>query len=182
MGRGFWAGMWPGLRPSLRPDLRHFGARDWPRRRLASAFLALGLFWLWLDADAAPAGGGDRASVVAVLDASAAAWSRGDLDGFMKSYEASPDTVYIGRSGPVRGVAAIRALYASRFGQGPGSMGQLGLSVLEYRQLGPDFALVTGRFALRKPGASAVSSSGIFTLVFHRSAAGWGIVSDHTSS
>ena len=122
---------------------------------------------------------GDQAAVVGALNASAAAWSKGDLDSFMRSYEASPQTAYVGRGKLVTGTAAIRTMYAAHFGEGPQSMGRLSFTVLDFRPLGAGYALLTGQFFLQQ---SKARSSGIFTLVFHKSATGWGIISDHTSS
>ena len=98
----------------------------------------------------------------------------------MAVYEPGPHTAYIKHDGPVLGADAIRAMYAQRFTGPPAARGTLSLAVLSYRPLGADYALVTGRFTLARP-APLPLASGIFTLVFHRSATGWGIISDHTS-
>jgi hypothetical protein len=139
------------------------------------AALAIGCV---LAGGAAPDG---RAAATAALEASGAAWSRGDLDGFMQIYEASPETSYASGNRTVRGYDAIRAMYASRFGGGAG-MGALSFAVLDYRPLGADHALLTGRFRLSHGAQSDADPQGIFTLVFHRGAAGWRVISDHTSS
>jgi len=145
----------------------------------ASLMIAAGLM---AGARAAPSAAHDQADVTAALEASAAAWSRGDLHGFMHAYENSPATTYVTSHGVVTGYDAIEATYGARFaGRGPGALGQLSLAVLSFRPLGPGFALVTGRFLLHHPDSHTPDATGIFTLVFHKSAAGWGIVSDHTS-
>jgi uncharacterized protein (TIGR02246 family) len=122
----------------------------------------------------------DCGAISAALEDSGAAWSRGDLDGFMRVYESSPETVYVGGAEPVHGFDAIRAMYAARFGDGAASMGRLSLNVLDCRALGADYALVIGRFSL--DGLPRGAAAGQFTLVFHRAAAGWRIISDHSSS
>ncbi len=118
--------------------------------------------------------------IAAVLQSSADAWSRGDLDGFMQSYEPSAEVAYVGKAGLVRGYAAIHAMYAGRFGTGR-RMGRLTLQVLDDQPLGPDHALVTGRFALGRPKQDGGDATGVFTLVLHRTSLGWRIMSDHTS-
>jgi uncharacterized protein (TIGR02246 family) len=124
----------------------------------------------------------ERNAVEAALQQSAAAWSRGDLNAFMHCYEDAPQTAYVSAKGVVHGYGAIHDMYAARFaGAAPGSLGKLSLSVLDYRRLGPDFALVTGRFFLDRRATGAGEASGVFTLVFHRTADGWRIVSDHTA-
>ena len=122
-----------------------------------------------------------RAEVQLVLDASAVAWSQGDLDGFMHCYEDAPSTTYLKRDGVVEGYKAIHDMYAARFGRNAASMGRLSMSLLNVRALGSDFALATGRYALRRAAAAGGDAGGLFTLVFHRSAAGWRVISDHTS-
>ncbi len=114
------------------------------------------------------------------LTNSAVEWSRNDLDGFMKSYEDSPETTYVTAHRLVRGFGAIKAMYASRF-DGKTSLGRLSFSLEEVRPLGTGFALAIGRYELIRVGLPT-PASGIFTLVFHQTQAGWKIVSDHTSS
>ena len=120
-----------------------------------------------------------RLAISQSLASSAVEWSRNDLDGFMASYEASPETTYVTARRLVRGFGAIKAMYASRFG-GKRSLGRLSFSLEEVRPLGSGFALAIGRYELVR--ADQPPASGIFTLVFHQTPAGWKIVSDHTSS
>ncbi len=122
----------------------------------------------------------DEAAIDEALTASARAWSRDDLDAFMHCYEDGPQTAYVKADGVVKGYRAIRDMYAARFGGASGALGRLSMETLDFSRLGPDYALVVGRYHLQpaKPGPEA---SGIFTLVFHKSAAGWRIISDHTS-
>ena len=133
-------------------------------------------------AAAADAPSENCAAMTGALEDSGSAWSRGDLDGFMRVYEVSAETVYVGGAEPVRGFDAIRSMYAARFGDGAGSMGRLALSALECRELGADYGLVIGKFRLDGLAGPRGASEGRFTLVFHRSAAGWRIISDHSSS
>jgi ketosteroid isomerase-like protein len=60
-------------------------------------------------------------------------------------------------------------------------MGTLSLSILNLRPLGDDYALVTGTYHLTRGKDQGGNAGGIFTLVFHKSDAGWRIISDHTS-
>ena len=122
----------------------------------------------------------DRAEIEQALDASAAGWSKGDLSTFMKVYEDDSQTAYVKSTGVVHGYGAIRDMYAARFGGKPGGMGRLSMSLLDCRPLGRDYALVTGRFNLQHPVTAGGEATGVFTLVFHKSASGWRIISDHT--
>jgi ketosteroid isomerase-like protein len=124
----------------------------------------------------------NQAEISKTLQASAAAWSRGDLAAFMQCYDGGPNTEYVKSTGVVEGFTAIRDMYASRYGNGAGhAMGRLSLELTNYRQLGAAYALVTGHFALARAKSDGGDATGIFTLVFHRSAAGWHIIYDHSS-
>lgn len=125
--------------------------------------------------------GGAREAVTKALVESADAWSRGDLDGFMSLYEDGPDTRYVKRDDVLRGYRAIRDMYQARFGSDPGGLGRLSLEVIDFTPLGEGYALVTGRYHLVRVQAQGGAATGIFTLVFHRSRAGWRIISDHSS-
>jgi ketosteroid isomerase-like protein len=59
------------------------------------------------------------------------------------------------------------------------AMGQLDFSGLEFRFLGPDAALVLGRWHLKRDKGDI---GGVFSLVWQRFPEGWKIVHDHTSA
>jgi uncharacterized protein (TIGR02246 family) len=122
-----------------------------------------------------------RAGIQATFDASAAAWSAGDLDRFMTCYENAPTTSYVSGTRFVQGYQAIRSMYAERFGGGSkAKMGQLSLEILDLRLLGDGHAYVVGRFHLHRAPADGGDASGLTTLVFHRTPAGWRIIADHS--
>jgi uncharacterized protein (TIGR02246 family) len=114
-------------------------------------------------------------AIHALLDRSSAAWDRGDLDTFMRSYERSASTIYISSHTVIRGYAGIRAHYASAH---PGAMGTLTFSQLAVRPLGTDYAVVVARWHIAM--ADGTKPTGLFSLVLHRSATGWGIIVDHS--
>jgi ketosteroid isomerase-like protein len=60
-------------------------------------------------------------------------------------------------------------------------MGKLDFSGLEVTLLGPDYANVVGKFHLARTAQGGGDASGVFTLLFHRTPAGWRIIQDHTS-
>jgi ketosteroid isomerase-like protein len=47
--------------------------------------------------------------------------------------------------------------------------------------LGGDYASVIGQFHLKRTAAGGGDTSGVFSLLFHQTGAGWRIVLDHTS-
>jgi uncharacterized protein (TIGR02246 family) len=116
--------------------------------------------------------------ILAVILKSAGDWNRGDIEAFVKCYEDSPETTFVGTE-VSRGTAAVleryRRTYASR-----DQMGKTTFSELRPRVLSPDFAIVTGRFTLDRPEQHGGRKTGLFTLVMRKTAAGWRIVHDHT--
>ena len=117
--------------------------------------------------------------IVAGLTESAAAWNRGDLDGFLAPYLNAPTTSYIARD-VVRGVPAIRESYANSWFRGGRPAGELSYNNIEVRPLGPNHALAVGhwRVVMRETGQPR---TGIFSLTYQRTPQGWRIIHDHSS-
>lgn len=122
---------------------------------------------------------GVETQVARMLERSAGAWNRGDLDGFMDDYLRSPTTTYLGSSGRVAGWEAIRARYAPLF-QAGALRDSLRFERVAARPLGDDHAVATARYVLFREGA--VTGSGPFTLVLWRTDEGWRIVHDQSAS
>lgn len=117
-----------------------------------------------------------QAAIRAVLDAQVAAWNAGDIDRFMQGYEDSPQTTFIGttvRHGFAEILANYKATYPTRE-----KMGTLTFSDIDVRMLSSTNAVVTGRYTLVKDAAP--NQTGIFSLVWAKTAQGWKIVLDHT--
>jgi uncharacterized protein (TIGR02246 family) len=125
--------------------------------------------------------GGDAEDLRALLDRQAAAWNQGDLAAFMTTYEDSPDLTYTGRRGVTRGYQAVLESYKKAYSTRE-AMGTLKFSDIEVRTLGPGVALVLGKFDLERTAAGGGPASGRFTLVVRKTAAGWKIIHDHSSS
>ena len=113
-----------------------------------------------------------------VLDAQVAAWNKGDLDEFMAGYWRSPDLTFFAGGNVTRGWEATLERYRKRYRSEGKEMGRLAFRDLDITVLGPDSAVVRGRWQLElkseKPG-------GLFTLLFRKRPEGWRIVHDHTS-
>ncbi len=146
---------------------------------------------------AAPA----AAELEAALLASADAWNRGDLDGFMEPYLRSPDLTFSGSSGVRRGFESVLARYRASYFDADAPLPTLRFADLETRDLGPDHALMLGRYILLAPGAAGAPrdtvidadqragpdsvgrlDDGYFSLVWVRTLEGWRIMHDHTSA
>ena len=133
-------------------------------------------FILWIPILCAAAAQEPRA----VLDVQAAAWNRGDMAAFFDTYEDSPSITFLSQS-LVRGRADVAERYRRAYDTSE-KRGALRFEVLESRPLGDDHALIIGRFFLTRTAAGGGNAAGQFTLIFRRTAAGWKIVHDHTSS
>lgn len=120
----------------------------------------------------------DKAAIAKVLADASAGWSRGDLDAFMASYEKAPQINYVSGGKVTEGYDAIREVYAPRFAK-PAEMPKLSTEIVDFDPLGANYAAVVGRFHLTLEDGK--DATGLFSLVFHKTADGWRIVSDHSS-
>jgi beta-aspartyl-peptidase (threonine type) len=126
----------------------------------------------------AESGSAAEKAVRGVLDAQVTAWNKGDLEGFMEGYWHSPKLSFSSGADVTRGWDATLERYKKRYQSEGAEMGKLTFSDLEVEALGPDAALIRGRWQLvrtkDKPG-------GVFTLIFRKFPEGWRIIHDHTS-
>lgn len=118
------------------------------------------------------------AAVRALLDAQAAAWNRGDIEGFMAGYWKSERTTFAGAKGVFRGWQALLERYRRDYPD-RAAMGTLTFSDLEITVLAPDAALALGRWHLERASGPV---GGVFSLVLRKLPEGWRIVHDHTST
>jgi uncharacterized protein (TIGR02246 family) len=145
--------------------------------RLAAVF-ALLLLPLPVATDGTPAPGPLAAELQAELDRQAAAWNRGDLEGFAASY--AEDAVFLSPSGLTRGRDAVLARYRQRYPT-PAAMGTLALAVFDARRApGTEparLASAAARWTLTGPDREP--ASGLTLLVFEREPDGaWRVVQD----
>jgi ketosteroid isomerase-like protein len=120
----------------------------------------------------------DRAKITAVLTAQQAAWNRGDVDSFLVGYWESPELTFSGSTGVARGFEGVRTRYQKNYPD-KAAMGELAFSDLEFHFLGPDAALVLGKWHLKRERGDV---GGVFSLVWQRLPQGWKIIHDHTST
>jgi beta-aspartyl-peptidase (threonine type) len=119
-----------------------------------------------------------QAEIQQLLDGQTAAWNRGDLEGFMAGYWRSPELTLSSGKECFRGWQSTLERYQGRY-QGNGQlMGQLNLGELEIELLGPDSAMVRGRWHV---AVGQQTMNGLFTLILRRFSEGWRIIHDHTS-
>ncbi len=118
-----------------------------------------------------------RSEIQSLLDQSASAWNRGDLDGHLADNADSIE--FMTRKGPIVGKAKTAdALRRSFFKDGK-PIQQLRFEQVTIRPLGDEHALVVGRFIL--DGGGEPEHSGWFSTIWERQAAGWRVIHDHSS-
>lgn len=115
-----------------------------------------------------------------VLDRQVAAWNRADIEAFMTGYVTTEALRFAGASGVQRGYQATLQRYRKAY-PNKSAMGQLTFSNLEIKPLSRRYAEVFGSYHLKR-GGSYKDATGLFTLLFERTAEGWRIRHDHSSA
>jgi len=146
------------------------------KRLAVTTALVLTLFAATAGARANRVNSLDLDAIRTVLRDQAAAWNRGDIDGYMAGYARNEATTFVG-SEVTRGWAKVRDRYKAKY-DSPAKMGRLGFSDLALHPLGNDDVLVTGAWELTR---ATDRPHGRFTLIVHRNPEGWRIVYDHSS-
>lgn len=120
----------------------------------------------------------EEVSILGVLSQQDVSWNAGDIDGFMASYQNSPDLRFASGGTVTRGWAATNERYHARYNS-RAKMGRLTTFDQEIVLLAPDAAVVHGRWKLERAGDTP---SGLYTLVMRKLGDDWRIVSDTTTS
>lgn len=118
-----------------------------------------------------------EAAIRKVMDDQAAAWNRGDIEGFMDGYWRSEKLTFISGTEVTRGWQQTLDNYKKSY-DSRAKMGVLMFSDLEFTILSKDAAVVLGSWALKR---QKDTPHGKFTLTFRKFKEGWRIVMDHTS-
>lgn len=119
----------------------------------------------------------ERAAIENVLALQAAAWNRGDIDGFMDHYRKSDDLTFSASGRTTRGWNATLQRYRTRYPD-RAAMGHLRFADLETTLLAPGVALVLGDWRLDREHDDL---GGNFSLVLQKIGGRWLIRHDHTS-
>jgi Zn-dependent M28 family amino/carboxypeptidase len=121
----------------------------------------------------------EKKAIKTLLDDQVTSWNKGDLPGFMKGYWESEQLTFFSGRTRTSGWKSTLERYRIKY-QGEGKeMGRLSFEELSIDLLGPEHALVRGRFRLQIKDARP---TGLFTLILRRTRSGWRIIHDHTSS
>ena len=119
----------------------------------------------------------DEIEVRNLLAKQSAAWNRGDIDAFMVGYWENDSLMFIGKSGVTYGYKNTLANYKKNY---PDTtvMGKLTFTLIQVKQLSPEYFHVTGKYYLTRTIGDA---SGHFTLMFRKINGKWVVISDHSS-
>lgn len=121
----------------------------------------------------------EQLDVTKVVLAQENAWNKGDLDLYVSHFKDAKDTEAV-LNGPVRGLDNIRSAYHASFPNRE-AMGTLEQSEVEVRELGPGFALATGRYRLTRTKRNGGDAQGTFTEILEKTDAGWRLIFSQTS-
>src|SRR5262245_32023430 len=89
-----------------------------------------------------------RKAIQGILNTQVAAWNKGDLEGFMAGYWKSPEMSFYSGKTKTRGWDETLARYRKLYQAEGKEMGKLAFSELAIDLIGPDHALVRGRWQL----------------------------------
>lgn len=123
----------------------------------------------------------EETAVRALLAEQAAAWNRGDLDGFMAGYWKSPELTFVSGGKVTTGWDATMERYRKRYKADGKEMGKLTFGDLKVRRVSDAMAVVTGRWDLAF-AKSADKPGGRYTLLVEKKPEGWRVTYDHTSA
>jgi uncharacterized protein (TIGR02246 family) len=118
-----------------------------------------------------------EAAIRKVMDDQAAAWNKGDIDGFMAGYWKSDKLTFVSGTEVTKGWQGTTDRYKKSYNSRE-KMGILTFSALEITMLGKDAAVVLGNWSLQR---EKDNPHGKFTLTFRKFHEGWRIIIDHTS-
>ena len=118
--------------------------------------------------------------VVKVVLMQEKAWNAGDIDGYVKGYKDSPDTLFVVGKTVSKGYQQIMEDYKRNYST-RAAMGTLSFSGLDPHQLSDTFAVCIGNYHLDRSKKDGGPADGMFSLVLEKTGDGWKIVLDHTT-
>jgi ketosteroid isomerase-like protein len=112
-----------------------------------------------------------------MLEASAVAWNRGDLDGHLA--DNADSITFMTRNGPLVGKDKTAGALRKSFFRDGRPIQSLRFEQVTVRPLGEAHALVVGRFVLS--GGGEAERSGWFSTIWEHRPEGWRVIHDHSS-
>ena len=116
----------------------------------------------------------DKEAILAIMDAQQIAWSKHDLEGFMKGYWKSDSLKFYGSSGLTYGWNKTLANYKKSYPT-PEDSGVLTFKINDISKINEGAYFIMGAYLLtRKKG----NANGIFMIIFRKINGEWKIVAD----
>ena len=125
---------------------------------------------------AAPAD--DQAAILDVIARMEAAWNRGDFPGYMAGFK-RPDAVFVSGGKFLDGWQGRLDQYVRDYGGAPERRGTLKFYDMKVELLGPDAAMLIGKYRMDRPGRV---THGINTRLFRKIGGRWLITMNHVSA
>jgi len=116
----------------------------------------------------------DKNAIIAILNTQEAAWSDGDLEGFMEGYWKSDSLKFYGKSGVTSGWDQTLANYKKGYPT-PDYIGKLRFVINDITQVEENSYYVMGEYHLTRTVGNA---NGVFLIIFKRINGEWKIVAD----
>ena len=135
------------------------------------------IFFSWVCGFAAKAQSKEEKAIRAMLDAQAAAWNAGSVDGFMQGYWDNDSMLFIGSKGPRFGYQKTLERYQEAYPD-PDHMGTLTTVPLKITRLSKEYYFVVGHWELKRKAGDV---GGSYTLLLRKIKGKWVIVCDHSS-
>ena len=125
---------------------------------------------------AAPAD--EQAAILDVVARMEAAWNRGDFPGYMAGFK-KPDAVFVSGGKVLDGWQGRLDQYVRDYGGAPERRGTLKFYDMTVEMLGPDAAMLVGKYRMDRPGRV---THGINTRLFRKIGGRWLITMNHVSA
>jgi ketosteroid isomerase-like protein len=119
----------------------------------------------------------DEAAIRKIMDDQAAAWNRGDIDGFMAGYWKSDKLQFVGTDSVTKGWQATTDRYKRNYNSRE-KMGTLSFTDVEFIPISKDAAFIVMSWSLKRTSDNPHGKS---TLLWRKFKEGWRIVVDHSS-
>jgi ketosteroid isomerase-like protein len=152
-------------------------AEYWDALHISFFMKQILVVFLWLCTLEANAQSADHLAIRRIMAEQEAAWSRGDLEGFMAGYWKSDSLRFIGSSGLTYGWQKTLDNYKKGY-PSLDAMGKLTFTIISIEKLSKRSAFVIGKWHLaRKAG----ELNGYYTLLWRKIKGNWVIVVDHSN-
>ena len=120
----------------------------------------------------------DKAAILDVVARMEAAWNRGDFPGYMAGFK-KPDAVFVSGGRFLDGWQGRLDQYIRDYGGAPERRGTLKFYDMKVELLGPDAAMLVGKYRMDRPGRV---THGINTRLFRKIGGRWLITMNHVSA